>query len=46
VYARSHSVADALEFTALWNAAMLQTDDLPAASAAHAARQLPVFSKL
>lgn len=47
LYARDHSVAEALDYHALWNAAIMQTDDMPEAMA-HARSPRPggIFAKL
>jgi enoyl-CoA hydratase len=42
-YARDHSVADALDHVATWNAAMLLSADLPEALAAAREKRLPRF---
>ncbi|NLZ78462.1 MAG: crotonase/enoyl-CoA hydratase family protein [Gammaproteobacteria bacterium] len=42
-YARDHSVADGLNYIATWNAAMLQSEDLRVAMAAHMRKQQPEF---
>ena len=47
LYARDHSVAQALDYHALWNAALMQTDDVPQAMAqARKPRPGAVFAKL
>ncbi|KAK0521399.1 hypothetical protein OC834_006683 [Tilletia horrida] len=46
IHARDHPVDDGLAFTAAWNAAMLQTEDIPIATQAVMAKQTPKFSKL
>lgn len=43
-YMRDHRVDDGLEYIATWNAAMLQSDDLRIAMAAHMSKQKPVFA--
>lgn len=45
-HARDHSVAQSLEFVALWQAGMLQTADLAAALTAQRAKQPPVYEDL
>lgn len=45
-YARNHTVQDSLEYVQIWNAAMLQTDDLPAAVTASMQKTKAQFSKL
>merc|ERR1719453_902696 len=45
-YARDHTVRESLEYVSTWNAAMLQTADLPAAVSASFSKTKPVFSKL
>jgi enoyl-CoA hydratase len=42
-YARDHSVADGLNHVATWNAAMLLSDDLMAATSAGLQKKAPVF---
>lgn len=42
-YARDHSIADGLNYIATWNAAMLQSEDLKVAMAAHISKQAPEF---
>lgn len=42
-YMRDHSVADGLNYIATWNAAMLQSEDLRVAMAAHMSKQIPKF---
>ena len=48
IYARDHSVKEALEYIATWNAAMLQSEDVMKAAMASMSRKGPpaVFSKL
>ncbi|CAD6960102.1 unnamed protein product [Tilletia laevis] len=46
LHARDHPVDAGLAFTAAWNAAMLQTEDIPIATQAVMAKQKPAFSKL
>lgn len=46
LYARDHTVAESLDRVALWNAACLQTADIPVAASAMATGSAPVFSKL
>ena len=43
-YMRDHSVEDGLEYIATWNAAMLQSNDLRLAMAAHMNKQTPEFA--
>ena len=43
-YMRDHRVDDGLDFVATWNAAMLQSEDLRVAIAAHMAKQKPTFA--
>ncbi|UOB21852.1 crotonase/enoyl-CoA hydratase family protein [Pseudomonas orientalis] len=42
-YMRDHSINDGLEYVATWNAAMLQSNDLRVAIAAHMSKQTPEF---
>jgi enoyl-CoA hydratase len=42
-YMRDHSMDDGLEYVATWNAAMLQSNDLRVAIAAHMSKQKPEF---
>ena len=42
-YMRDHSIADGLNYIATWNAAMLQSEDLKVAMAAHMSKQQPEF---
>ncbi len=42
-YARDHTVADSLNYMATWNAAMLQSQDLPEALTAAAQKRAPQF---
>ena len=42
-YARDHTVADGLNYTATWNAAMLMSDDLQKAMMASMSKQAPRF---
>ncbi|KAJ7756597.1 Delta2-dienoyl-CoA-isomerase [Mycena metata] len=46
LHSRDHSVADNLEYTAAWNAAALQTHDIPESIAAAKARRVPKFAAL
>jgi len=46
LHARDNSVDAGLAYTAAWNAAMLQTEDIPIATQAVLAKQKPKFSKL
>ncbi|SDI24138.1 enoyl-CoA hydratase [Pseudomonas flavescens] len=43
-YMRDHRVDDGLDYVATWNAAMLQSDDLRVAMAAHMSKQTPAFA--
>jgi len=43
-YMRDHRVDDGLEYIATWNAAMLQSEDLRIAMAAHMSKQKPEFA--
>ncbi len=45
-HGRDASIADGLEYVALWNAAMLQGDDVPNAVEAQMARQTAIFADL
>jgi Delta3,5-Delta2,4-dienoyl-CoA isomerase len=45
-FSRDHSVKDGLHYTAVWNAAMLQTTDVPSAMQAGMAKRIPTFEKL
>jgi delta(3,5)-delta(2,4)-dienoyl-CoA isomerase len=45
-YSRDHSVADGLEHIAVWNAAALQSSDVPTAMAAAVQRHVTRFAKL
>ena len=45
-YARDHSIEDGLEYVAVWNAGMLQGDDVPNAVKAQMAKQQAVFADL
>jgi len=42
-YMRDHRIDDGLDYIATWNAAMLQSEDLRIAMAAHLAKQPPTF---
>jgi enoyl-CoA hydratase len=42
-YMRDHGIDDGLEYVATWNAAMLQSNDLRVAMAAHMSKQKPEF---
>ena len=42
-YMRDHTVKDGLEYVATWNSAMLQSNDLRVAIAAHMSKQKPEF---
>ena len=43
-YMRDHSIDDGLDYIATWNAAMLQSEDLRVAVAAHMSKQKPTFA--
>ena len=43
-YMRDHRVDDGLQYIATWNAAMLQSEDLRLAMAAHMTKQKPGFA--
>lgn len=43
-YMRDHRIDDGLEYIATWNAAMLQSNDLRVAVAAHMSKQKPEFA--
>ena len=45
-HGRDHSIEDGLEYVALWNAAMLQGEDVPNAVRAQMAKQTAVFADL
>ena len=45
-YARDHSTADALDYIAVWNAAMLRPDDIKEAFVAKGEKRRPNFSNL
>ncbi|MFN0022981.1 MAG: crotonase/enoyl-CoA hydratase family protein [Parvularculaceae bacterium] len=45
-YARDHSTADALDYVALWNAAMLRPDDIREAYVAKSEKRTPQFDPL
>jgi delta(3,5)-delta(2,4)-dienoyl-CoA isomerase len=45
-YARNHTVQECLDHVLLWNAVMIQTDDLPTALTASMQKTKPHFSKL
>ncbi|KAI9693383.1 MAG: hypothetical protein M1820_009312 [Bogoriella megaspora] len=45
-YSRDHSVDDGLEYTAIWNSAMLQTSDVKDAIMAGLQKRKPTFEKL
>jgi len=45
-YARDHSIEDGLNYIATWNAAMLQTADMPESFAATAQKREPKFDDL
>lgn len=46
LFARDHSVSDALDYVKTWNACMLQTEDFSKAMAAAMSKSKPAFSKL
>ncbi|EJF58499.1 ClpP/crotonase [Dichomitus squalens] len=46
LHARDHSVAENLDYTAVWNSAMLQTQDIPSAVVAFRKKQKPKFGPL
>ncbi|WP_028632328.1 MULTISPECIES: crotonase/enoyl-CoA hydratase family protein [Pseudomonas] len=43
-YMRDHRIDDGLDYIATWNAAMLQSEDLRLAMAAHMSKQKPTFT--
>ena len=43
-YMRDHRIDDGLDYIATWNAAMLQSEDLRVAVAAHMSKQQPTFA--
>ena len=43
LFTRDHSVAESLNYMAIWNAALLQSDDLSEAFAAFMAKRNPNF---
>ena len=45
-YARDHSTADALDYIALWNAAMLRTEDMQESFMAKSQKRAPKFDDL
>ncbi|GAA5921096.1 hypothetical protein JCM1841_002413 [Sporobolomyces salmonicolor] len=45
-YSREHTVREGLEYTKVWNMAMLQASDLPAAFEAFSTKRPPTFAKL
>ncbi|KAJ7790793.1 hypothetical protein B0H14DRAFT_3501278 [Mycena olivaceomarginata] len=45
-HARDHSLTENLEYTAAWNAAALQTNDIPESLRAAKARETPKFVAL
>jgi len=45
-YARDHTVQECLDYVGIWNAAMIQSDDVASAMAASAQKTKPHFSKL
>ncbi|KAJ7150602.1 Delta2-dienoyl-CoA-isomerase [Mycena filopes] len=46
IHSRDHSVADNLEYTAAWNSAALQTQDIPDSIVAAKSRRAPKFAAL
>lgn len=46
LHARDHSVQEGLEYTAAWNSAGLQSEEIPTAMLAVMQKKKPVFSKL
>lgn len=46
VYSRDHSVQEGLNYTVVWNSAMLQSDDCKKAMMAMMSKEKPVFAKL
>lgn len=45
-YGRDHSIDDGLEYVAVWNAGMLQGDDVPNAVRAQMAKDVAIFANL
>ncbi|RUS21511.1 LOW QUALITY PROTEIN: ClpP/crotonase-like domain-containing protein [Endogone sp. FLAS-F59071] len=45
-YSRDHSVAEGLAYTAVWNAAMLNTDDVAKCAESFMTKEKPIFAKL
>ena len=45
-WSRDRSVEDGLRYTAVWNSAMIQTDDVPRAMQGGAKKRKPTFEKL
>jgi delta(3,5)-delta(2,4)-dienoyl-CoA isomerase len=45
-HARDHSVTEGLDYVAVWNAGMLNTEDIAIAVQANMNKTKPVFSKL
>lgn len=45
-YSRDKSIVDGLNYTAIWNAAMLQTQDVKDAMLSGLQRRKPTFAKL
>jgi delta(3,5)-delta(2,4)-dienoyl-CoA isomerase len=45
-YSRDRTVADGLNYTAIWNAAMVQTQDVKDAMLSGLQKRKPTFSKL
>jgi delta(3,5)-delta(2,4)-dienoyl-CoA isomerase len=46
IHARDHSVADGLEYTALWSSCMLNTPDVPNSAIASLQKKTVLFPKL
>jgi len=45
-YSRNHTIQESLDYVQIWNAAMIQTDDVAAAMSASMQKTKPEFSKL
>ena len=45
-YSRDHSIEDGLRYTATWNSAMLQTEDVKKAILSGVKKTTPTFTKL
>lgn len=45
-YCRDHTVPEGLRYTSVWNSAMLQTEDIPAALLSGIQKRKPTFEKL